>query len=441
MAEQNQWTEPSKKIFDGSDIARFQRSLAKKKIHHTLAAVIEKVKGCEVPKDVLSLNIVTKEKANIPPPMRKMEPLLNLPPPSQNQEEKAEIEKLNDQPVLDNYQGILKILQTLNTYIDQNPPLKGPRRFGNLACRDWHDNLIENIDNLLISNLKIDSKLRIDGFLSEIKHYILNSFGSQLRLDYGTGHELSFLAFLGGLFELKILDIKKLSGAELLTIFGKYYDLCRRLILLYSLEPAGSHGVWGLDDHFHLIYILGAAQFNGSQNMMIPSVLLVLSDHTISSYKLCNLYVNAIAFIHKIKLGPFNEHSPIIFDIHATVSLWPKVLQGLSKMYEVEVLGKFPVVQHFWFGAVLYPWRDFETDQELPVFQKEEKEKNEEEFGFLNNNQGIKTTRSNLSMTGAPWASLNTSRPTPKAHTSRPVPNTRFNAPRGTSRPGATNRP
>jgi serine/threonine-protein phosphatase 2A activator len=38
--------------------------------------------------------------------------------------------------------------------------------------------------------------------LEEIKQYFLGGFGSSQRLDYGTGHELSFLAFLGCLWKL-----------------------------------------------------------------------------------------------------------------------------------------------------------------------------------------------------------------------------------------------
>lgn len=416
MVGESKWSKPSKKIFDGADLPRFRKSIAYKKIQFTLSTVIDKVKGCEVPNGALNIDIVTRKEANIPPPLAKKKEC-NFEAPSSNDKAKQvnHEEKEIKLSRAENYNGVLKILKKLNDYIDQNPPLSGPRRFGNLACRSWHDAMAANMEALLKDNLKLDKNhTDIEGFIKEIKYYLENSFGSKLRLDYGTGHELSFLAFLGGLIYTNTIEWTIISGADVLFLFAKYYDLTRRLILTYSLEPAGSHGVWGLDDHFHLIYIIGAAQFNSTKDKIVPPVLQVLSSRTITSYKLENFYVNAVAFIFKIKLGPFHEHSPIIYDIHSTVTLWSKVLSGLIKMYEAEVLGKYPVVQHFWFGSTLYPWRDHETNQDLPVYQQAENKEDEEneDIGFLNSSKGINTTRTNISMTGAPWAMNNTTRPT-----------------------------
>lgn len=368
------WSAPTKKIYEAGDIANFRKSIASYNLKESMRLIVDLVKGNEIPGNVMDGDLIQRQSGS----------KLKLPPPSASDTDVIKSE---------NVKRLLGMISEILNLIDVTPPLEGPRRFGNLACRDWHDKLVANADEYLYN---FDSKID-PGFMLEVKSYLLNAFGSKTRLDYGTGHELSFVAFMGSLLRFNLLP--DITGQELLIVFSKYYDLVRRLILVYSLEPAGSHGVWGLDDHFHFIYILGAAQFNNPKSKIYPPVQSVLNPTVIEEYCLTNLYINALAFIYKIKSGPFNEHSPIIFDIHNTVSLWKKVLSGLLKMYDVEVLGKFPVVQHFWFGEVLYPWKDNLTKIDLPVHDTSGKND-----GFLNHDKGIKTTNSTVSMTGAPWA-------------------------------------
>jgi hypothetical protein len=62
--------------------------------------------------------------------------------------------------------------------------------------------------------------------LVEIIPYFTGAFGSGQRLDYGTGHELSFAAFLCTLFLLRILDPVNDSVTAALVIFPKFSLTC-----------------------------------------------------------------------------------------------------------------------------------------------------------------------------------------------------------------------
>ncbi|KAK5277966.1 Serine/threonine-protein phosphatase 2A activator 1, partial [Cryomyces antarcticus] len=197
----------------------------------------------------------------------------------------------------------------------------------------------------------------------------MGSFGSAQRLDYGTGHELSFLAFLGCIWKLGGFPRTEAGVEErgvVLGVIEPYLTLIRRLILTYTLEPAGSHGVWGLDDHFFIPYIFGSAQLApaiaSAENIPTEGSLAdavdpadVVKAKVVEHERKTNMYFSAIGFIYDVKKGPFWEHSPILFDISGIRAGWAKINKGMLKMYNAEVLSKFPVIQHFPFGS-LFVW-------------------------------------------------------------------------------------
>lgn len=283
---------------------------------------------------------------------------------------------------------LISVIETIATAAEDTPPLEGPRRFGNLAFRTFHDKIIATAHKTLSSKYGAPPTAPEQGDpYVELTSYFLGSFGSRQRLDYGTGHELSFLAFFGGLWALGFLvDI---TGEDILVIFDQYFKLIRMLIVRYNLEPAGSHGVWGLDDHFHLPYILGSAQIVDITQPDTPtprfSPKTMLRPHVIERECERNLYFSAIAFINKVKRGPFHEHSPILYDITG-VATWHKIHRGMVKMYIAEVLGKFPVVQHFWFGTGLYPWIDKDSDEPLPLSEPVEDQSSALNESYLQRN-------------------------------------------------------
>ena len=102
-------------------------------------------------------------------------------------------------------QGLLSRLEAI---IEEAPPDKGPRRFGNISFRKWYQIVESRASELLEECLSPEvlqtKSVNEDGpdVKAELKAYFLGSWGHGQRLDYGTGHELSFLAFLGGIWKL-----------------------------------------------------------------------------------------------------------------------------------------------------------------------------------------------------------------------------------------------
>ncbi|KIX96546.1 uncharacterized protein Z520_07812 [Fonsecaea multimorphosa CBS 102226] len=265
------------------------------------------------------------------------------------------------------------LLNKLIELVDAVPPDTGPRRFGNVSFRKWFKIVEEQVDALLTEYLPEE----LAPAHEELGAYLLGSLGSPQRLDYGTGHELSFLAFLACLWKLSFFaDDTEQPGVEergiVLGVFELYLVLIRKLIKTYTLEPAGSHGVWGLDDNSFLPYVFGSAQLcppitetddTPTEGSLpdAPDASAVTKPNLVEKEKKSNMYFSAIAFIYDVKRGPFWEHSPMLFDISGIKDGWGKINKGMIKMYNAEVLSKFPVVQHFPFGSLLKWERDPEA--------------------------------------------------------------------------------
>lgn len=253
--------------------------------------------------------------------------------------------KMSETQITPRLQPIFDYLQKLHTWVEETPAVEQPMRFGNKAFRTWLEKVMANIqeDCKAFSNMPGFEKS-----IPEISVYLQESFGSHERIDYGTGHELNFVAFMFCLFKMGVLIEEDLQAA-VNCVFQKYMLLMRKIQLDYVLEPAGSHGVWGLDDYQILAFMFGASQLRNSPQYMPDSIHEERAMRDIDNY----MYFGCIKFIKDVKKGcPFYESSPMLNDI-SNVPSWDKVTTGLQKMFQAEVIGKHPVIKHLKHGSLI----------------------------------------------------------------------------------------
>ena len=242
--------------------------------------------------------------------------------------------------------GLEKMMDKLDEIFNETPVQKTEQRFGNTALKIFYEKVGKDYESILLEAIKPKE----DKLLAlELKNYLMNSFGSNMRLDYGTGHELNFLCillilYLTGYYSREDFD------SLVVHVFYRYILFVRKLQVTYVLEPAGAHGVWGLDEYQFLPFLFGAAQLINNDTIFPKNSI---DDDIIDKYNGDFMYLNCIKHIKSVKHGAsFGEYSPLLYSL-TDVKNWEKVAKGLVKMYEDEVLKKFVVVQHFFFGSVL----------------------------------------------------------------------------------------
>ncbi|KAL7542940.1 hypothetical protein ACHAXR_012226 [Thalassiosira sp. AJA248-18] len=385
-------------------------------------------------------------------------------------------------PALASLHGSLSCISS--TWMDPNhdgipPDHKVKARFGNPAFRTWHERLVERsygiVRCLMDCHVKYSSSdmteemtrteilkecseqgyraassespsvwqqqkttstksSNEEDIITELRAYLHDAFGHPIRIDYGTGHESSFIVFLLSLCKIgcyhwggtnnqdsnggdntnKSNPPPEVIGLASLSLFHAYLNVTRGLQRDYMLEPAGSHGVWGLDDYHCVPFYLGACQMmareqcqqqnqqpkkktNDAQeggekspddndtedeaenrmpdNPYLPETTSPVTDQSapisthndnhdhwtpsvihdrpvLEAHRPTYLYLSCIHFIQQIKPNvPFFESSPMLNDI-SHLGNWSKVSTGLLRLYEGEVINKMPVVQHFLFGKL-----------------------------------------------------------------------------------------
>jgi serine/threonine-protein phosphatase 2A activator len=150
---------------------------------------------------------------------------------------------------------LVGVLDTLWRWVDDTPPAAHTLRYGNPAYRTWFAKMAEAAPQLMAGVLPEG----LQPAAEELGGYFADSFGNATRIDYGTGHETTFAALLYCLAKLGVVGQSD-AQALVTRVFRRYLQLMRKIQTTYWLEPAGSHGVWGLDDYQFLPFIWGSAQ-------------------------------------------------------------------------------------------------------------------------------------------------------------------------------------
>ncbi|OCT65409.1 hypothetical protein XELAEV_18041649mg, partial [Xenopus laevis] len=100
-------------------------------------------------------------------------------------------------------QKLMALLDTMDRWIDEMPPVDQTSHFGNKAFRTWYAKLDKEAENLVSTVIP----LHLSAAVPKVAVYLKESFGNATRIDYGTGHEADFASFLFCLCKIGVLKV------------------------------------------------------------------------------------------------------------------------------------------------------------------------------------------------------------------------------------------
>ncbi|XP_017037504.1 serine/threonine-protein phosphatase 2A activator [Drosophila kikkawai] len=267
-------------------------------------------------------------------------------------------------PVSENIRRLTTIFDKLDEIVTSSPPAfqvvdtmasasldlgnKGYRRFSRIMLRDIYQILEEALPVNKCS------------YVNELGQYLSGAFGSSTKIEYGTGHELSFLFFMCGLFEAKILRREQDLAASALILFDRYLKFVRRMQVLYSVVSANCQGAYGLDKFQFVPYIWGAAQLCHGAPF---SPQKMLDENIVEEYKTEYMLIDCVRHVYDTAGGSFARHSSQLWSL-AALSSWMKIHRGLMFMYMEDILLDFDSLSALRFGELM-PFEKAKSGRQL----------------------------------------------------------------------------